>query len=66
MNVTSATDKSSSTGSPNPTASNSVDYNTFLQLLVAERFADRGFGLPGNSFSRTFHSIFVHDFTLLH
>ncbi|AWM09376.1 MULTISPECIES: flagellar hook assembly protein FlgD [Bradyrhizobium] len=36
MNVTSATDKSSSTGSPNPTASNSVDYNTFLQLLVAE------------------------------
>lgn len=36
MNVTSATDKSSSTGSPNSTASNSVDYNTFLQLLVAE------------------------------
>src|SRR5689334_22920574 len=39
MNVTSATDstsKSSSSTSPNPTASNSVDYNTFLQLLVAE------------------------------
>lgn len=38
MNVTSATDStsksSSSTGST--TSSNSVDYNTFLQLLVAE------------------------------
>jgi flagellar basal-body rod modification protein FlgD len=38
MNVTSATDTAmSSTTSPtNPTATNSVDYNTFLQLLVAE------------------------------
>ncbi|MBR0842592.1 flagellar hook assembly protein FlgD [Bradyrhizobium liaoningense] len=39
MNVTSATDstsKSSSTNSNTTTASNSVDYNTFLQLLVAE------------------------------
>lgn len=39
MNVTSATDStstSSSTSSTTTTASNSVDYNTFLQLLVAE------------------------------
>ncbi|MCP3402658.1 MULTISPECIES: flagellar hook assembly protein FlgD [unclassified Bradyrhizobium] len=39
MNVTSATDstsKSSSTNSTTTTASNTVDYNTFLQLLVAE------------------------------
>lgn len=39
MNVTSATDstsKSSSTSSTTTTSSNSVDYNTFLQLLVAE------------------------------
>jgi len=39
MNVTSATDntsKSNSTGSATGTANNSVDYNTFLQLLVAE------------------------------
>ncbi len=39
MNVTSATDstsKSSSTNSTTTTSSNSVDYNTFLQLLVAE------------------------------
>lgn len=40
MNVTSATDttgqSSSSTGSTTATSSNSVDYNTFLQLLVAE------------------------------
>lgn len=40
MNVTSATDStsksSSSTGSTTSTSSNSVDYNTFLQLLVAE------------------------------
>ena len=39
MNVTSATDstsKSSSTNSTTATANNSVDYNTFLQLLVAE------------------------------
>ncbi len=39
MNVTSATDstsKSSSTSSTKTTSSNSVDYNTFLQLLVAE------------------------------
>ncbi|WP_441238166.1 flagellar hook assembly protein FlgD [Bradyrhizobium sp. 930_D9_N1_4] len=39
MNVSSATDstsKSSSTSSTTTTSSNSVDYNTFLQLLVAE------------------------------
>lgn len=39
MNVTSATDTtgtSSSTSSTSTTSSNSVDYNTFLQLLVAE------------------------------
>ena len=39
MNVTSATDpaaKSNATGSTTTTSSNSVDYNTFLQLLVAE------------------------------
>ncbi|PJG55107.1 flagellar basal body rod modification protein [Bradyrhizobium forestalis] len=40
MNVTSATDttgkSSSSTGTTSATSSNSVDYNTFLQLLVAE------------------------------
>ena len=39
MNVTSATDstsKSSSSTNSTTTASNSVDYNTFLQLLVAE------------------------------
>ncbi|WP_027572777.1 flagellar hook assembly protein FlgD [Bradyrhizobium sp. WSM1743] len=40
MNVTSATDttgkSSSSTSSTSATSSNSVDYNTFLQLLVAE------------------------------
>ncbi|AHY53991.1 MULTISPECIES: flagellar hook assembly protein FlgD [Bradyrhizobium] len=39
MNVTSATDstsKSSATNSTQNTASNTVDYNTFLQLLVAE------------------------------
>ena len=39
MNVTSATDttgKSNSTGQTTTTSSNSVDYNTFLQLLIAE------------------------------
>ncbi|MCK1714853.1 flagellar hook assembly protein FlgD [Bradyrhizobium hipponense] len=39
MNVPSATEttsKTTSTGSPTATSSNSVDYNTFLQLLVAE------------------------------
>ncbi|WP_158670895.1 flagellar hook assembly protein FlgD [Bradyrhizobium guangdongense] len=39
MNVNSATDTtgtSSSYGTTSPTSSNSVDYNTFLQLLVAE------------------------------
>ncbi|MBR0960962.1 flagellar hook assembly protein FlgD [Bradyrhizobium japonicum] len=40
MNVNSATDttgkSSSSTGTTSATSSNSVDYNTFLQLLVAE------------------------------
>lgn len=38
MNVTSATDTTgkSSTGTTSATSSNSVDYNTFLQLLVAE------------------------------
>ncbi len=40
MNVTSATDStsnsSSATGSTTTTSSNSVDYNTFLQLLIAE------------------------------
>ncbi|MEK9278436.1 flagellar hook assembly protein FlgD [Bradyrhizobium sp. ISRA442] len=39
MNVTSATDATSRTSSSTQsttTASNSVDYNTFLQLLVAE------------------------------
>ena len=40
MNVNSATDStsksSSSTGSTTTTSSNSVDYNTFLQLLIAE------------------------------
>ncbi len=39
MNVTSATDtagKTSSTGSTTATSSNSVDYNTFLKLLIAE------------------------------
>lgn len=39
MNVTSATDstsKSSSTGSTKSTSSTGVDYNTFLQLLIAE------------------------------
>ncbi|TCU72277.1 flagellar basal-body rod modification protein FlgD [Bradyrhizobium sp. R2.2-H] len=40
MNVTSATDttgnSSSSNSTNSPTSSNSVDYNTFLQLLIAE------------------------------
>jgi flagellar basal-body rod modification protein FlgD len=39
MNVTSATDttgKSNSTGQTTTTSSNRVDYNTFLQLLIAE------------------------------
>ncbi|MEY9179274.1 flagellar basal-body rod modification protein FlgD [Bradyrhizobium sp. USDA 326] len=39
MNVTSATDstsRSSSTDSGSATSSNTVDYNTFLQLLIAE------------------------------
>ena len=37
MNVTSATDTTSkSSNSTTTTSSNSVDYNTFLQLLVAE------------------------------
>ncbi|WP_128927525.1 flagellar hook assembly protein FlgD [Bradyrhizobium guangxiense] len=40
MNVNSATDSTSkssnTTGSTTTTSSNSVDYNTFLQLLVAE------------------------------
>lgn len=37
MNVTSATDSTSkSTSTTTPTASNTVDYNTFLQLLIAE------------------------------
>ena len=38
MNVTSATDatKSSATPPSNITPTNTVDYNTFLQLLVAE------------------------------
>ncbi|UWU78904.1 flagellar hook assembly protein FlgD [Bradyrhizobium huanghuaihaiense] len=37
MNVTSATDSTSkSTSTTTTTSSNSVDYNTFLQLLVAE------------------------------
>ena len=36
MNVTSATDKSNSPDSLTTKSSNSVDYNTFLQLLVAE------------------------------
>ncbi|RQH06819.1 flagellar hook assembly protein FlgD [Bradyrhizobium sp. RP6] len=39
MNVTSATDstsRSSSTDSSSATSSNTVDYNTFLQLLIAE------------------------------
>lgn len=39
MNVNSATDstsKSNATSSTKNTASNTVDYNTFLQLLVAE------------------------------
>lgn len=37
MNVTSATDSTSkSSSTTTTTASNSVDYNTFLQLLVAE------------------------------
>ena len=40
MNVTSATDSTSkssnSTSSTTSTSSNSVDYNTFLQLLIAE------------------------------
>ena len=38
MNVTSATDTAMSSTTPptNPTATNSVDYNTFLQLLVVE------------------------------
>ncbi|MDA9532338.1 MULTISPECIES: flagellar hook assembly protein FlgD [unclassified Bradyrhizobium] len=39
MNVTSATDstsRSSSTDTSSATSSNSVDYNTFLQLLIAE------------------------------
>jgi flagellar basal-body rod modification protein FlgD len=39
MNVTSATDstsKSSSTSSTTSTSSTGVDYNTFLQLLIAE------------------------------
>ncbi|MGY4285629.1 flagellar biosynthesis regulator FlbT [Bradyrhizobium sp. LM2.7] len=39
MNVPSATEttsKTTSTGSPTAASSNSVDYNTFLQLLVAE------------------------------
>ncbi|MET4386176.1 flagellar basal-body rod modification protein FlgD [Bradyrhizobium sp. F1.4.3] len=40
MNVTSATDTtsttSSTTGSTSTTSSNTVDYNTFLQLLIAE------------------------------
>ncbi|QPF93126.1 flagellar hook assembly protein FlgD [Bradyrhizobium commune] len=39
MNVTSATDttsSTSSTSSTSTTSSNSVDYNTFLQLLIAE------------------------------
>ncbi|OPZ00080.1 flagellar basal body rod modification protein [Bradyrhizobium sacchari] len=37
MNVTSVTDSTSkSTGNTTNTSSNTVDYNTFLQLLVAE------------------------------
>ncbi|QOZ07650.1 flagellar hook assembly protein FlgD [Bradyrhizobium sp. CCBAU 51765] len=40
MNVTSATDTtgngSNSNSTNSPTSSNSVDYNTFLQLLIAE------------------------------
>lgn len=37
MNVTSATDSTSkSSSSTTTTSSNSVDYNTFLQLLIAE------------------------------
>ncbi|MBH5402308.1 flagellar hook assembly protein FlgD [Bradyrhizobium sp. CNPSo 4010] len=40
MNVNSATDTTGKSSSPNgtnaPTSSNSVDYNTFLQLLIAE------------------------------
>ncbi|UWU94487.1 flagellar hook assembly protein FlgD [Bradyrhizobium sp. CB1015] len=40
MNVNSATDttgkSSSSNATTSPTSSNSVDYNTFLQLLIAE------------------------------
>jgi flagellar basal-body rod modification protein FlgD len=38
MNVTSATDatRSSATSLTNATSTNTVDYNTFLQLLVAE------------------------------
>ena len=37
MNVTSATEKSSSSnGTTSATSSNSVDYNTFLQLLIAQ------------------------------
>ncbi|WP_035670242.1 flagellar hook assembly protein FlgD [Bradyrhizobium liaoningense] len=40
MNVTSATDTtgngSSSNSTNSPTSSNSVDYNTFLELLIAE------------------------------
>ena len=40
MNVTSATDTtnntSTTTGTTSTTSSNSVDYNTFLQLLIAE------------------------------
>ncbi len=37
MNVTSATEKSSSlTDTTSSTSSNSVDYNTFLQLLIAQ------------------------------
>ena len=37
MNVTSATDTTSTaTGSTKNTSTNTVDYNTFLQLLIAE------------------------------
>ncbi|MCK1736066.1 flagellar hook assembly protein FlgD [Bradyrhizobium sp. 138] len=36
MNVTSATDKSNSAGPTTTTSSSGVDYNTFLQLLIAQ------------------------------
>lgn len=36
MNVTSATDTTRSSSTSSTTTTNSVDYNTFLQLLVAE------------------------------